>query len=110
MTEVDRPVYRAKFKYLEGWIDDELVFSGRAQAEKYALGVANQDTKVIDFDVVEEPAELAASYKPDAEDVWFAFYGKEISIHQLRAMLRDLGWTDEEIDDGLDDAEDENER
>jgi len=43
--------------------------------------------------------------KATAFDVWFAFYGKEIGIHQLRARLKDLGWTDEEIEEGLDDNE-----
>lgn len=41
--------------------------------------------------------------KEDAIDVWFAFYGKEMSLGQLRARLKDLGWTDEEIEAGLDD-------
>lgn len=44
---------------------------------------------------------------PDAEDIWFAFYNKELSLAQLRAMLKDLNWTDEEIDDALDSKDDE---
>lgn len=39
---------------------------------------------------------------PEAMDIWFAFYNKEISLEQLRAQLKDIGWTDEEIEDGLD--------
>ncbi len=52
---------------------------------------------------------MSAAHTFEAADVWWAYYGREISIQQLRAQLRDLGWTDEEIEDGLDDAEDENE-
>lgn len=40
--------------------------------------------------------------KLKAEDIWFAFYNKELSLPQLRARLKDVGWTDEEIEDGLD--------
>lgn len=48
------------------------------------------------------------NHKEDAEDLWFAFHMKEISLSQLRARLKDLGWTTEEIEDGLDgDDEDE---
>jgi hypothetical protein len=47
------------------------------------------------------------SRKPDAIDIWFAFYGKEISIAQLRARLTELGWSSEEIENGLDAQEDE---
>ena len=42
-----------------------------------------------------------------SEDVWFAFYQHEISLAQLRAMLLDLGWTTEEIEDGLDGDDDD---
>jgi hypothetical protein len=43
----------------------------------------------------------------DAEDIWFAFFNHELSLNQLKARLKDLGWTDEEIEDGLDDTDEE---
>lgn len=39
----------------------------------------------------------------DVFDIWFQYANKEISIHQLRAQLKDLGWTDDEIDTALND-------
>ena len=51
---------------------------------------------------------LSTMREIEAEDIWFAFFNKELSLAQLRAKLKDLDWTDEEIEDGLDsDNEDE---
>lgn len=62
------------------------------------------------YDTVEE--RLYGGIKPyrprrkeDAVDIWFAFFNKEISLAQLRARLKDIGWTDEEIEDGLDEPD-----
>lgn len=38
---------------------------------------------------------------PEAMDIWFAFYNHEILLQQLKAQLKDIGWTDEEIEDGV---------
>ena len=40
-------------------------------------------------------------------DLHFAFLQKEISLEQYRARLKDLGWTEEEIDDALDGGDDD---
>lgn len=42
----------------------------------------------------------------DAFDIWFAYLNKEIGLHQLNRMLKDLGWTDDEIDEALRDDDD----
>jgi hypothetical protein len=43
----------------------------------------------------------------DVFDIWFAYYNKEIGLHQLNRMLKDLGWTDDEIDEALADGDDD---
>ena len=45
--------------------------------------------------------------KPESFDIWFAYFNKEIGLHQLNRMLKDLGWTDDEIEEALEDNEDE---
>ena len=42
---------------------------------------------------------------PEAIDIWFAFYNKEIGLNQLNRMLKDLGWTDDEIEEALEDGD-----
>lgn len=41
--------------------------------------------------------------KPEAWELLFQYSNKELSIQQLRAQLKDLGWDDDEIDTALDD-------
>jgi hypothetical protein len=41
--------------------------------------------------------------KPEAWELLFQFSNGELSIHQLRAQLKDLGWSDDEVDAALDD-------
>lgn len=43
------------------------------------------------------------SEKPEAWELLWQYSNKELSIHQVRAQLKDLGWTDEEVDEALDD-------
>jgi hypothetical protein len=45
--------------------------------------------------------------KLEAWELLFQFSEKEISIHQVRAQLKDLGWTDDEVDSALDGEEDD---
>jgi hypothetical protein len=45
----------------------------------------------------------------DVFDIWFAFHNKEIGLAQLNRMLKDLGWTDDEIDEALADGYEEDE-
>lgn len=45
---------------------------------------------------------MTSRKKPEAMDLWFAFYDHELSLEQLKAQLKDLGWTDDDIDNGLD--------
>lgn len=42
------------------------------------------------------------SEKPGAWELLFQYSNKELSIRQVRAQLKDLGWTDEEVDEALD--------
>jgi hypothetical protein len=44
------------------------------------------------------------SQADDVINIWFAYYNKEIGLHQLNRMLKDLGWTDDEIDEALADG------
>ena len=43
----------------------------------------------------------------EAMDIWFAYFNKEIGLHQLNRMLKDLGWTDDEIEEALENGDDE---
>ena len=43
--------------------------------------------------------------KPKAWELLWRYSNKELSIYQVRAQLKDLGWADEEVDEALDDKD-----